>query len=142
KFLADPERYLSDAPRPEPEATPGAMWTCPMHPQIRQEGPGTCPICGMALEPEESTLDDKPNPELVDFTRRLWVSAVLTVPLLAVSMGAEMLGLQLVSPTASPWVQLALTTPIVLWGGLPFFERGWASLKSRHYNMFTLIAIG
>ncbi|MDF2381800.1 heavy metal translocating P-type ATPase [Nostoc ellipsosporum NOK] len=142
KFLADPERYLSDTPRPEPDATPGAMWTCPMHPQIRQEGPGTCPICGMALEPEEPTLDDKPNPELVDFTRRLWVSAVLTVPLLAVSMGAEMLGLQLVSPTASPWLQLALTTPIVLWGGLPFFERGWASLKSRHYNMFTLIAIG
>ncbi|MCW4463560.1 heavy metal translocating P-type ATPase [Sphingomonas sp. BT-65] len=142
KFLADPERYLSDAPRPEPEGTPGAMWTCPMHPQIRREGPGTCPICGMALEPEEPTLDDKPNPELVDFTRRLWVSAILTVPLLAVSMGAEMLGLQLVSPAASPWVQLALTAPIVLWGGLPFFERGWASLKSRHYNMFTLIAIG
>jgi Cu+-exporting ATPase len=96
----------------------------------------------MALEPEAPTLDDKPNPELVDFTRRLWVSAVLTVPLLAVSMGAEMLGLHLVSPMASPWVQLALTAPIVLWGGLPFFERGWASLKSRHYNMFTLIAIG
>ena len=142
KFLADPERYLSDSPRPEPEATPGAMWTCPMHPQIRREGPGTCPICGMALEPEEPTLDDKPNPELVDFTRRLWVSAILTVPLLAVSMGAEMLGLQLVSPAASPWVQLALTAPIVLWGGLSFFQRGWASLKSRHYNMFTLIAIG
>jgi len=142
KFLADPERYLGDAPRPGPEATPGAMWTCPMHPQIRQEGPGTCPICGMALEPEEPTLDDRPNPELVDFTRRLWVSAILTVPLLAVSMGAEMLGLQLVRPAASPWVQLALTAPIVLWGGLPFFERGWASLKSRHYNMFTLIAIG
>jgi Cu+-exporting ATPase len=142
KFLADPERYLSDAPPPEPEATPGAMWTCPMHPQIRQEGPGTCPICGMALEPEEPTLDDRPNPELVDFTRRLWVSAILAVPLLAVSMGAEMLGLELVRPAASPWVQLALTAPIVLWGGLPFFARGWASLKSRHYNMFTLIAIG
>nr|WP_253190613.1 heavy metal translocating P-type ATPase [Sphingomonas sp. LM7] len=142
KFLADPEHYLGDAPRALPEATPGAMWTCPMHPQIRQEGPGTCPICGMALEPEEPTLDDRPNPELVDFTRRLWVSAILTVPLLAVSMGAEMLGLQLVRPAASPWVQLALTAPIVLWGGLPFFERGWASLKSRHYNMFTLIAIG
>jgi Cu+-exporting ATPase len=142
KFLADPERYLNDAPHPEPEATPGAMWTCPMHPQIRQEGPGTCPICGMALEPEEPTLDDRPNPELVDFTRRLWVSAILTAPLLAVSMGAEILGLQLVRPAASPWVQLALTAPIVLWGGLPFFERGWASLKSRHYNMFTLIAIG
>lgn len=142
KFLAEPDLYLSDVPRLEPEATPGAMWTCPMHPQIRQEGPGTCPICGMALEPEEPTLDDKPNPELVDFTRRLWVSAILTVPLLAVSMGAEMLGLQLVSPMASPWVQLALTAPIVLWGGLPFFERGWASIKSRRYNMFTLIAIG
>ena len=142
KFLADPQRYLGDAPRPEPEAAPGAMWTCPMHPQIRQEGPGTCPICGMALEPEEPTLDDGPNPELVDFTRRLWVSAILAVPLLAVSMGAEMLGLRLVSAAASPWVQLALTAPIVLWGGLPFFERGWASLKSRHYNMFTLIAIG
>lgn len=142
RFLADPERYLSDAPHPQPEATPGTMWTCPMHPQIRREGPGTCPICGMALEPEEPSLDGKPNPELVDFTRRLWISAILTLPLLAVSMGAEMLGLQLVSPAASPWAQLALTAPIVLWGGLPFFERGWASLKSRHYNMFTLIAIG
>ncbi len=142
KFLADPERYLGDTPRPEPGATPGAIWTCPMHPQIRREGPGTCPICGMALEPEAPTLDDRPNPELVDFTRRLWVSAILSVPLLAVSMGAEMLGLHLVSPMASPWVQLALTAPIVLWGGLPFFERGWASLKSRHYNMFTLIALG
>lgn len=142
KFLADPERYLGETPHPKPAATPGAIWTCPMHPQIRREGPGTCPICGMALEPEEPSLDDKPNPELVDFTRRLWVSAILSIPLLAVSMGAEMLGLHLVSPMASPWVQLALTAPIVLWGGLPFFERGWASLKSRHYNMFTLIAIG
>lgn len=142
KFLANPERYLGDAPRPEPEATPGAMWTCPMHPQIRQEGPGTCPICGMGLEPEEPTFDDRPNLELVDFTQRLWVSAILAAPLLAVSMGAEMLGLQLVRPAVSPWVQLALTAPIVLWGGLPFFERGWASLKLRHYNMFTLITIG
>ncbi|KRC82701.1 haloacid dehalogenase [Sphingomonas sp. Root241] len=96
----------------------------------------------MALEPEEPTLDDRPNPELVDFTRRLWTSAILAAPLLAVSMGAEMLGLELVRPAASPWVQLALTAPIVLWAGLPFFERGWASLRSRHYNMFTLIAIG
>jgi len=141
KFVANPASYLSDA-RPEPEATPGAIWTCPMHPQIRREGPGTCPICGMALEPEEPSLDDAPNPELVDFTRRLWVSGVLTIPLLAVSMGAEMLGLHLVDPMWSPWVQLLLAAPIVLWGGLPFFERGWASLWSRHYNMFTLIAIG
>src|SRR5690606_6720669 len=92
KFLGDPERYLGDGPRPEPEATPGAIWTCPMHPEIRREGPGTCPICGMALEPEEPSLDDAPNPELVDFTRRFWVSAVLAVPLLVVSMVAEMLG--------------------------------------------------
>jgi Cu+-exporting ATPase len=141
KFVASPESYLGGA-RPEPEAAPGAIWTCPMHPQIRRDGPGTCPICGMALEPEEPSLDDAPNPELVDFTRRLWVSGVLTLPLLAISMGAEMLGIRLVDPKWSPWVQLLLTAPIVLWGGLPFFERGWASLKTRHYNMFTLIAIG
>lgn len=142
KFVADPENYLGDAPRSEPKATPGAIWTCPMHPEIRQEGAGTCPICGMALEPEEPSLDDAPNPELVDFTRRFWVSAVLAVPLLIVSMIAEMLGLQIVSPAASPWVQLALTAPIVLWAGKPFFERGWASIRTRHLNMFTLIAIG
>lgn len=142
KFVADPDSYLGDAPRSEPEATPGAIWTCPMHPEIRQEGPGTCPICGMALEPEEPSLDDAPNPELVDFTRRFWVSAVLAVPLLIVSMIAEMLGIQIVGPAASPWVQLALSAPIVLWAGKPFFERGWASIWTRHLNMFTLIAIG
>ncbi|MFS0738928.1 heavy metal translocating P-type ATPase [Sphingomonas sp. 1P06PA] len=142
KFVADPDAYLSGKPRPEPMATPGAMWTCPMHPEIRQEGPGTCPICGMALEPEEPSLDDAPNPELVDFTRRLWVAGVLTIPLLVVSMFAEMLGLHVVSPAASPWVQLALTAPIVLWAGAPFFVRGWQSLRTRHLNMFTLIAIG
>jgi P-type Cu+ transporter len=142
KFVANPNDYLGDAPRPEPKATPGAIWTCPMHPEIRQEGAGTCPICGMALEPEEPSLDDAPNPELIDFTRRFWVSAVLAVPLLIVSMIAEMLALRIVSPTASPWVQLALTAPIVLWAGKPFFERGWASIRTRHLNMFTLIAIG
>ena len=142
KFMADPERYLSDAPREEPKATPGAIWTCPMHPEIRREGPGTCPICGMALEPEEPSLDDAPNPELVDFTKRLWVAGILTIPLLIVSMGADMFGLRIVSPAVSPWVQLALTAPIVLWAGAPFFERGWMSLKTRHLNMFTLIAIG
>jgi Cu+-exporting ATPase len=141
KFVASPESYLGGA-RARPEATLGAIWTCPMHPQIRRDGPGTCPICGMALEPEEPSLDDAPNPELVDFTRRLWVSGVLTLPLLAISMGAEMLGIRLVDPMWSPWVQLLLTAPIVLWGGLPFFERGWASLRIRRYNMFTLIAIG
>ena len=142
KFVANPDAYLGDKPKPEPKATPGAIWTCPMHPQIRQEGPGTCPICGMALEPEEPSLDDGPNPELVDFTRRLWVAGVLAVPLLAISMVAEMLGIHVVSPAASPWVQLALTAPIVLWAGLPFFQRGWTSLRTRHLNMFTLISIG
>ena len=141
KFVANPNAYLGDKPKPEPTATPGAIWTCPMHPQIRQEGPGTCPICGMALEPEEPSLDDGPNPELVDFTRRLWVAGVLAVPLLAISMVAEMLGIDVVSPAASPWVQLALSAPIVLWAGWPFFQRGWTSLRTRHLNMFTLISI-
>ncbi|WP_306286559.1 heavy metal translocating P-type ATPase [Sphingomonas sp. Ant20] len=142
KFVAKPDAYLGDKPKPEAKATPGAIWTCPMHPQIRQEGPGTCPICGMALEPEEPSLDDEPNPELVDFTRRLWVAGVLAVPLLAISMVAEMLGVHVASSTASPWIQLALTAPIVLWAGLPFFQRGWISLRTRHLNMFTLILIG
>ncbi len=142
KFLADPDRYLGDAPRAQASAAPDATYTCPMHPEIRQQGPGTCPICGMALEPEAPSLDDGPNPELVDFTRRTWVSAALAVPLLGLSMGAEMLGLRLVPPGWSAWVQLALAAPIVLWAGLPFFERGWASLRSRHFNMFTLVSIG
>ncbi|WP_296744655.1 heavy metal translocating P-type ATPase [Mesorhizobium sp.] len=142
KFFANPDDYRSDTPKPERMPTLGAIWTCPMHPQIRQEGPGTCPLCGMALEPEEPSLDDAPNPELVDFTRRLWVAGALTIPLLVVSMFAEMSGLHLVGPTASPWVQLALTAPIVLWAGWPFFQRGWTSIRTRHLNMFTLIAIG
>lgn len=138
KFMADPAHYLSDAPRPEPVAPPGAVWTCPMHPEIRQEGPGTCPICGMALEPEEPSLDDAPNPELVDFTRRWWVSAALVVPLLILTMGMELVGLHPVSA----WIQLALTAPIVLWAGAPFFARGWTSIRTRTLNMFTLISIG
>jgi P-type Cu+ transporter len=142
KFIADPDRFTKDSAEATPPPGQSSVWTCPMHPEIRRAGPGTCPICGMALEPAEPTADDGPNPELVDFTRRLWVSAVLAVPLLLVSMGAEMFGLQLVPMRWSPWVQLALTGPIVLWAGRPFFERGWASLRSRHYNMFTLIAIG
>jgi P-type Cu+ transporter len=142
KFVADPKHYLKDTPRPAVVAAEGAMWTCPMHPQIRQAGPGSCPICGMALEPEAPTLNDAPNPELVDFTRRLWVGGVLSIPLLLLSMGADMSGLHLVSMSASPWIQLALTAPIVLWAGRPFFERGWASLFTGHLNMFTLIALG
>lgn len=142
KFVADPERYLSEHPRPEPVAAPGAMWTCPMHPEIRRDGPGTCPICGMALEPEEPSLDDAPNPELVDFTRRTWLAGALTVPLLAISMVAEMIGVHFIPPALNPWAQLALTAPIVLWAGWPFFQRGWTSIVTRHLNMFTLVSIG
>ncbi|CAM3216557.1 Cation-transporting P-type ATPase [Sphingomonas antarctica] len=142
KFVADPDHYLTGKPDPGPTAAPGAMWTCPMHPQIRREGPGTCPICGMALEPEEPSLGDAPNPELVDFTRRTWVAAALTVPLLAISMVAEMLSVHFVPPAINPWLQLALTTPIVLWAGWPFFQRGWTSIVTRHLNMFTLVLIG
>ena len=142
KFVADPGIYTGEKARPEPKASPGAIWTCPMHPEIRQEGPGTCPICGMALEPEEPSLDDGPNPELLDFTRRTWVAGALTVPLLAISMVAEMIGVHFVPPAWNPWVQLALTAPIVLWAGWPFFERGWMSLRTRHLNMFTLVSIG
>ena len=141
KFVGDPHVYLGGK-RPEPVAAPGAIWTCPMHPEIRREGPGTCPICGMALEPEEPSLDDAPNPELVDFTRRVWVAGALTVPLLAISMIAEMLGVQLVPSAVNPWAQLTLTAPIVLWAGWPFFQRGWTSIAMRHLNMFTLVSIG
>ncbi|MBN8815967.1 MAG: heavy metal translocating P-type ATPase [Sphingomonas sp.] len=142
KFVADPARYLDDAPRVAPQASPGAMWTCPMHPEIRRNGPGTCPICGMALEPEEPSLDDAPNPELVDFTRRVWVAGALTLPLLAVSMVAEALGLALVPAAWNPWVQLLLAAPVVLWAGLPFFQRGWTSIVTWRLNMFTLVSIG
>ena len=142
KFVADPAQYLTEARHAAPRAQEGAIWTCPMHPQIRRPGPGNCPICGMALEPEEPSLDDAPNPELVDFTRRFWVSAALSVPLLILTMGTDLLGLHLVSAAISPWLQLALAAPIVLWAGAPFFVRGWNSLKTRHLNMFTLISIG
>jgi Cu+-exporting ATPase len=144
KFAADPDRYLhpkaeAAAPADVPE---GAIWTCPMHPEIRQVGPGSCPICGMALEPEMPTLDEAPNPELIDMSRRFWVSAALSAPLFVLAMGSELLGWHWLPMQVSVWVQLALATPVVLWGGWPFFERGWASLKSRNLNMFTLISLG
>lgn len=119
-----------------------AIWTCPMHPEIRRDGPGNCPICGMALEPLQPSPDDSPNPELVDFTRRFWIAGALSIPLLVVSMAPDMLGLHLVDMRASPWVQLALTAPIVLWAGWPFFVRGWTSVLTWRLNMFTLIALG
>ncbi len=144
KFIDDPHRYLH--PQAEAHAVAdvpvGAIWTCPMHPQIRQVGPGSCPICGMALEPEMPTLDEGPNPELIDMSRRFWVSAALSLPLFVLAMGSELLGWHWLPMRTSVWVQLALATPVVLWGGRPFFERGWASLKSRNLNMFTLISLG
>ena len=151
-FAANPAQYL-DPPASDPaetnlaigappEAAAGTIWTCPMHPQIRRNAPGNCPICGMALEPLEPTLEDGPNPELIDMTRRFWISAVLSAPLIVLTLGVEAFGLELLPMGISMWVQLALATPVVLWGGWPFFERFWASLKSRHLNMFTLIGLG
>ncbi|WP_256731611.1 copper-translocating P-type ATPase [Sphingomonas sp. dw_22] len=129
-------------PAPSAPADSATVWTCPMHPQIRRPGPGACPICGMALEPVAPTSDDAPNPELVDFTRRLWIATALTIPLLILSMGTDMTGIHLVSPALSPWIQLLLTAPIVLWTGAPFFQRGWTSILTGRLNMFTLIALG
>jgi Cu+-exporting ATPase len=123
-------------------AAEGAMWTCPMHPQIRRPGPGNCPICGMALEPVAPSLEEGPNPELADMTRRFWAGVVLSIPLLALAMGAEVFGWTPLPGRASILVQLALATPAVLWGGWPFLVRGWASVVIRNLNMFTLIAIG
>src|SRR6185436_13963758 len=142
-FAADPEKYLAPkvetAPAP---AQPGVEYTCPMHPEVVQPTPGSCPICGMALEPKTISLEEPPNPELVDMQRRFWASAALTAPLLAMGM-ADMAPAMAERLRALPhlaWIQLALATPVVLWGGLPFFERGWVSVRTRRLNMFTLIA--
>ncbi|WP_072395615.1 heavy metal translocating P-type ATPase [Hyphomicrobium sp. CS1GBMeth3] len=144
KFAADPAAYLDPAQAaakaPPP---PGTIYTCPMHPEIRQEGPGSCPICGMALEPETITADAAPNPELADMKRRFWIALALTVPVIALEMGGHLTGLQhWLGRQTSNVTQLVLATPVVLWAGWPFFERGWASLKTRNLNMFTLIAMG
>lgn len=120
-----------------------ALYICPMHPQVRQSGPGTCPICGMALEPEIAAAEDIPNHELNDMTRRLWISLILALPVFMLEMGGHIFNLHhLVSGTASNWIQAGLATPVVLWGGGPFFVRGAQSIKTRNLNMFTLIAIG
>ncbi len=150
KFITDPEKFLSPPPHPNPlpageregpaqregegvsHTAAGSIWTCPMHPEIRTHKPGPCPLCGMALEPLDPTVDTGPNPELADMQRRFWVGLVLTVPVLALAMAGERL----------PWLQCALATPVVLWAGWPFFERGWMSLVHRSLNMFSLIALG
>ena len=144
KFAADPEKYLTKADAKPPQAVPeGTIYTCPMHPQIRQVGPGSCPICGMALEPELVSAEAEPNPELADMSRRFWTGLVLTLPVLALEMGGHLTNLHmLIGQTASNWLQFAFATPVVLWAGWPFFVRGWRSLVTRNLNMFTLIAMG
>ncbi|MCP5432704.1 MAG: heavy metal translocating P-type ATPase [Alphaproteobacteria bacterium] len=165
KFEAYPERY-ADAPQTrhhnhdhaahaappvqhhapmnaEGAAKGGAQWTCPMHPEIVRDGPGSCPICGMALEPMTPSAAAGPNAELADMTRRFWIGAALAIPVLVLEMGAHFLGLDRLIPVRiNPWLQMALATPVVLWAGWPFFERAWASIVNKSLNMFTLIAMG
>ncbi|MGB9000191.1 MAG: heavy metal translocating P-type ATPase [Pseudolabrys sp.] len=141
KFVNGPQKYL-DAREPEPVAE-DTVYTCPMHSQIRQVGPGSCPICGMALEPELAGSDIGPNPELIDMSRRFWIGIALTVPIFVLEMGSHIAGAHSwVDPTLSNYVQFAFATPVVLWAGWPFFVRGWQSLVTRNLNMFTLIAMG
>ncbi len=143
KFAADPAKYLAKEKLPEPEMPAGTIYTCPMHPEIRQVGPGSCPICGMALEPEVASLDTGPNPELADMTRRFWIGGALALPAVVLEMGGHLAGSHnWIDPPLSNWIQLAFATPVVLWAGWPFFVRGWQSLLTRNLNMFTLIAMG
>lgn len=144
KFVADPAKYLTPAELQSHEPVPeGTIYTCPMHPQIRQVGPGACPICGMALEPAVITAETPPNPELADFTRRFWIGLALTIPVFILEMGGHLFGIDhLIAPQISNWIQLLFATLVVLWAGWPFFERGWNSIVNRSLNMFTLVAMG
>ena len=166
KFDADPRKVLDAAARPAmipvaqlrpvprhaaakpgraaPGAAAAAIYTCPMHPEIRQAGPGVCPKCGMALEPEVATLEDAPNPELADMTRRFWIGLVLTAPVFVLAMGEHVPALHavLMGSAFSAWTQFLLSVPVVLWAGWPFFVRGWHSLASRNLNMYSLIGLG
>lgn len=151
KFEGDPETWLARARERQPQAKPvaplpvvdpDAIYTCPMHPEIQQVGPGSCPLCGMALEPERITLNDGPDPELIDMQRRFWIAAALTLPLFVIEMGQHLAGTHWIDPGVWNWIQLALATPVVIGAGWPFFVRGWQSITTRHLNMFTLIALG
>ncbi len=143
KFESNPGKYLAPKSSAPAENLPeGTIYTCPMHPEVRQAGPGSCPICGMALEPETVSLDDAPDPELIDMTRRLWIALALTLPVFVIDMTAHFGGVHLLPAQTSNWVSFALATPVVLWAGWPFFQRGWQSVKTRNLNMFTLIAMG
>src|SRR5688572_2730681 len=141
KFAADPGKYLAPPAAQPPAAMPeGTMYTCPMHPEIRQPGPGACPKCGMALEPEMPALDDEENPELTDFRRRFWWTLPLTVIVTALAMFGHSLGW--FAARTQSWIELVLTLPVVLWAGWPFFVRGAQSIAQRSPNMWTLIATG
>jgi Cu+-exporting ATPase len=148
RFQQSPESFLnpqpiSIAPAPKPATT--QKYTCPMHPEIIRDGPGSCPICGMALEPLVASLDEEENHELKDMSRRFWVAVVLTIPVFALGMSDLIPGQplqRLVPMSMLAWVQLILATPVVLWAGWPFFVRGWQSIVTRNLNMFTLIALG
>ena len=152
KFIANPEQYLKPEARPAaPEKAgqgaprKGVIYTCPMHPEIRREEPGNCPLCGMALEPVGATVEEGPSPEFIDMKRRFWIGLALSLPLVALEMGSHIpaLGLQgLVPPRISVWIQFLLATPVVFWAGWPLLERGWQSVVNRSLNMFTLIALG
>ncbi len=143
KFKADPYFYASgNAARRGEVAQPGVQYTCPMHPEIVRDAPGACPICGMALEPVTPT--DQPSEELIDFTRRMWISAAAAVPLVVLTMG-EMAGVPVrdwIGHRSATYIEFLLATPIVLWAALPFFRRGWESLANRSPNMWTLISLG
>jgi P-type Cu+ transporter len=160
-FRADPAKYLlakvpnaaplvqlgTAQPRPSvsPHAAKASVYVCPMDPEVREDHPGACPKCGMALEPEIPTADEGENPELVSMTRRFWVSLALTIPVLALGMSDLIPGQpvqHMLSARAIGWIEFLLATPVVVWAGAPFFERGWASLTNRSLNMFTLIALG
>lgn len=145
KFRSDPNKYLEPAPKLLETAKPDTIYTCPMHPEIRQKGPGSCPICGMALEPVEPTLEDEPNDELKDMSRRLKIGTLFTLPLLFLAMSEMFPGLRLhdfVSSSTWNWVQFALATPVVLWAGAPLFRLGYQSFRTLKLNMFSLIALG
>ncbi len=147
RFVAEPDKYLEARREPAPAPAPGdaVIYTCPMHPQIRQPRPGNCPICGMALEPEVATGDAGPSPELRDFTHRFWGGTALTVPLVVYEMAVHFPGFALhqwISPMVTVWIQMVLATPVVLWAGWPLLTRGWASFARRRLNMFSLIALG
>jgi P-type Cu+ transporter len=142
KFATDPEKYLGSK-RAAEQVTDGTIYTCPMHPEVRQIGPGACPICGMALEPELTTAEGGPNSELSDMTRRFWIALALSLPVVVLEMSGHVIDIHpVLGAQISNWVQFAFSTPVVLWAGWPFFVRGWQSIRSRKLNMFTLIALG